>query len=126
MIVNDVEERMVHRLPFPKRRMDAEMGRGIRQPACTGAFPLYWIGTEEAVHLVLVSVRSHARMRSISVLASVPALLFVLLRHCVLMPTVLLLFLWRFFLFATGRGMMLMVVARRLLAGVLIGLFKFF
>ena len=129
MIVNEVEERMIHRLPLPKRRVHPEMGRCIGQPACTGPLSLYRIGPEEAMHCMLISMHSRTRMHSIMrprLLAPVPAVFFILLGHCVLVPTVLLIFLWRLFLFAAGRGMMLMVMARRRLGGLVIGLLKLF
>jgi hypothetical protein len=72
---------------------------------------------------------SRTRMHSIMscrLLAPVPAVFFILLGHDVLVPMVLLIFLWRLFLFAAGRGVLLMVMARRLLGGLVIGLLKFF
>jgi hypothetical protein len=78
---------------------------------------------------MLISMHSRTRMHSIMsprLLAPVSAVFFILLGHWVLVPTVLLFFLWRLFLFAAGRGTMLMVMARRLLGGLVIGMLKFF
>ena len=102
MVVHEVEERVIHRLPLAIRGVHTEMGRCIGQPACTGPFPLYRIRPEKAVHCVLVSMHPRARMHSIMrprlLAAGVPAVFFILLGHCVLVPTVLLIFLWRLFL----------------------------
>src|SRR5262245_38617096 len=56
VVVNDVEERVVHRLPFPKRRVHPEMGRRIRQPASPRPFLLDRVGAEETVHPMSVTV----------------------------------------------------------------------
>jgi hypothetical protein len=63
---------------------------------------------------MLISMHSRTRMHSIMtprLRAPVPSVFFILLGHCVFVPTVLLIFLWRLFLFAAGCGMMLMVMA---------------
>ena len=45
--------------------MHPEVRRRIGQPACTGAFPLYRIGAEEAVHFVCDAVHLDAGMRRV-------------------------------------------------------------
>ena len=114
MVVHEVEQRVIHRLPVAIHGVYAEMRRRVGQPTCTGTFPLYWVRAEEAVHLMFNAVHRHALMRRVvrfllPVAAVFPMLLFLLMPFVLPMPFMLI-FLRSILFFHIGRGMFVAVV----------------
>src|SRR5262245_4952630 len=129
MIVNDVEQRVVHRLPVAKRAKDAEVRCRIGQPTGAGTFPLDRIRAEEAVHLMLV-VCSRAPMCPVVGHRTRVAPVTLMLARCafrfsaVLMAAVILVFFGGFLLFRAHHAAVLIgLMALALLA---LTLFEFF
>src|SRR5262249_17149717 len=63
VVVNEIEERMIHCLPVTIGRVHTEMRGCVGQPACAGAFPLDRVRAEETAHLVLMRLRTRMRLR---------------------------------------------------------------
>src|SRR5262245_8953824 len=68
VVVNQVEQRVIHRLPFAISGMHAEMWRRVRQPAGTRPFPLYGIWAEKTAHRVGAVVRARATVAAVALL----------------------------------------------------------
>src|SRR5262245_44784798 len=128
MVINEVEQGVVHRLPIAIRAVHPEVGRCVRQPTGAGTLPLDWIKAEKAVHLMLVVYSRAPMCPAVGHRARVASVILMLLRWfflvcSVLMAAVILVFLSGSVLFRAHCATVLMGLM--VLVLLLLALFEF-